>query len=391
MRVSGVEQSNTSIFAGRADMARVMLKSYRRLQSGTNPEVEIGKHLESSPAHAAPLLGWLELERTGQPPVTLGVVHEFVGNEGDAWTTTLRSVGSFLEQVMPLSDSPQLPPVPEGGLLAALRDGAGSETVAACLAEAGPAAELLGKRTAELHVALASPDREGEFRPEAVTPLSQRSLYQSMRSTTRRTVSLLRRSLRGLPADEQPLARFVLESEDEILGTLRKVLEIRSGARIRVHGDLHLGQVLFTGRDYVFVDFEGEPARTFGERRLKRSPLSDVAGMLRSYHYAAHNGVFELETRGALEASLGTDAYRDAADLWSFWIGAAFLAGYLPVAREAGLLPASDEELDAALTAHLLDKAIYELRYELANRPDWAYLPLLGLRFLLRDPRRGTT
>ena len=167
--------------------------------------------------------------------------------------------------------------------------------------------------------------------------------------------------------------------------TIDAVRSIRTGVRIRVHGDLHLGQVLFTGRDYVFIDFEGEPARSFEERRLKRSPLRDVAGMLRSYHYVAHAGVDGLISRGAFESgSKDESLHRAAADDWASWVSIAFLQSYMPIARSGDLLPApSDLEVD--LRAHLIDKALYELRYELANRPNWVHLPLIGLCALLGD------
>ncbi|MCU1491234.1 MAG: trehalose synthase, partial [Acidimicrobiaceae bacterium] len=262
-------------------------------------------------------------------------------------------------------------------------------------------AELLGRRTAQLHAALASGTDEA-FRPEPTTAMSRRSLYQSMRTTARRSLTLLRQRLRTLSSEDEPLAREVLDREDEILARLQSVLEVEGGVRMRIHGDLHLGQVLFTGRDYVFVDFEGEPARSLGERRLKRSPVADVAGMLRSYHYSAHTAVADLASRGVIGqgAELGAPGgppgtsltgerrgplsvgdYREAADRFAFWMGTAFLAGYLPEASD--LLPPDQEQVRSLLGAHVLDKALYELRYELANRPEWVHLPLYGLRFLL--------
>jgi maltose alpha-D-glucosyltransferase/alpha-amylase len=216
-----------------------------------------------------------------------------------------------------------------------------------------------------------------------------------MRTSARRAIVLVRQRMRHLPARAQPLARELLEDEPRLLAIVAEVLEVRTGVRIRAHGDLHLGQVLFTGRDYVFVDFEGEPARSFGERRLKRSPLADVAGMLRSYHYAAHTAVDELVSRGVLddEEGAGTEVaqYRDAAERWAFWTAVSFLQGYLPVAASAGLLPESTPELAVSVRAHLLDKACYELRYEIGNRPDWVHLPLLGILSLLPPAERAAS
>ena len=189
-----------------------------------------------------------------------------------------------------------------------------------------------------------------------------------------------------LPPRDQALVESLLESEADLLAALQRVLEARSGCRIRTHGDLHLGQVLFTGRDFVFIDFEGEPTRSFAERRLKRSPMRDVAGMLRSYQYAGQSAVDELVSRGVLATDdpMGIEAYARAGNRWAYWASVAFLQGYLPVAAAAGLL-AEEHDLAVDLRAHLLEKALYELRYELGNRPDWVHLPLLGLRSLLRQ------
>ncbi|HTX00652.1 MAG TPA: putative maltokinase, partial [Acidimicrobiales bacterium] len=388
VRPAGAEQSNTSLLIGRASGERVIMKGYRRLQPGINPEVEIGRHLAGKKVNAAQLLGWMELDRGGDEPTALGVVHEFVANEGDAWTTTLRAVGAFLDQLSPMPDAPALP-APAGSFTTAARQELPPE-VAGAVGLLAPSAGLLGRRTAELHIALADWGGDEAFRPEPPSALAQRSLYQSARTGARRTIAALRRQLRRLAPDDQAIARELLEAEETILTALHGVLGVRSGVRMRVHGDLHLGQVLFTGRDFVFVDFEGEPVRSLGERRLKRSPLTDVAGMLRSYHYAAHTGIVQLEERGGIEANPETLGwYRQAADSWAFWSGVAYLREYLDVAEKDSLLPATEAELQAMLRAHLLDKALYELRYELANRPSWAHLPLLGLRFLVGRLGKG--
>ncbi|HUY29770.1 MAG TPA: maltose alpha-D-glucosyltransferase [Acidimicrobiales bacterium] len=389
-RVGSAEQSNTSIVLGRADGPRAVLKSLRRVEPGTHPEVEIGRHLLAGGAPVARLLGVVELDAPRGPATTLATVHEYVAHESDGWTSTLRSVGAFFEQVVPVDDGPALPAAHVGGLLAATREPALDPAAAACLAEVAASAELLGRRTAELHAALAA-GGDVAFRPEPVTAMSQRSTYQSMRTSARRSLALLRQRLGHLDDRERALASGILEREDELLERVAQIRSVGSGARARVHGDLHLGQVLSTGRDYVFVDFEGEPARSFGERRLRRSVLTDVAGMLRSYHYAAHTGIAELELRGGLDdpderpGTHGGPAYREAADRWTFWAGACFMRGYLETGAARELLPDSDEQLAAALSAHLFDKALYELRYELGNRPSWVHLPLYGLRFLLAD------
>jgi maltose alpha-D-glucosyltransferase/alpha-amylase len=211
-----------------------------------------------------------------------------------------------------------------------------------------------------------------------------------MRTAARRTLVFARQRTRTMSARDQVLAKEIFDAEDEMLQAFLSVLQVRHARRIRVHGDLHLGQVLFTGRDYVFVDFEGEPERSLGERRLKRSPMRDVAGMLRSYQYAAYSAVDDLVSRGVLEleSSIELEHYQRAATRWAYWTSIAYLAGYLPVGREAGLLP-GDDELAIDLRAHLLEKALYELHYELGNRPDWVHVPMLGLRWLLALDRES--
>ncbi len=384
VHVVKAEQSNTSLIIGDPDGTSVMLKSFRRLETGVHPELELGRALHSSGAHAARLLGAVELRTHDGVLTTMAVAHSYVLNESDAWSTALSAVGTFLDRIVPLSPDSALSPIPPGGTAGALEERDIPEEVMVQVGDSVHRAELLGQRTAELHVALSHASPAAMFAPERVTPLTQRSLYQSMRTSARRTLVALRSRMRVLPEQASRLAAMILEHEGEILETLHGVLSVRSGVRIRIHGDLHLGQVLFTGKDFVFVDFEGEPARSFGERRLKRSPLRDVSSMMRSYHYAAQMGVDDMVRRGGLEAE-GPEAeyYRQAADGWAFWVSAGYLSGYVPVAQSAGLLPTSNEEMVICLRAHLFDKALYEIRYELANRPEWVHLPLLGLSSLL--------
>jgi maltose alpha-D-glucosyltransferase/alpha-amylase len=391
-RVITAEQSNSSMVIGDAEDHRCIVKSLRRLESGIHPEIELGRLLAAagSSAGAARLLGSVALVGSDGRSSLVAAIHEYVSHESDAWASTLRAASSFLETYVPgftgVSEQP-LPPPLHGGWLTGVAS-AIPENVEALMSDQLAAADLLGRRTGELHVALTGrPSRglvAGDFAPESVTPMSQRSLYQSMRTSARRTLAFVRQRTRMMSARDQTLAKEILDAEDEMLSAFLDVLDVRHAKRIRVHGDLHLGQVLFTGRDYVFVDFEGEPERSLGERRLKRSPMRDIAGMLRSYQYAAYSAVDDLVSRGVLEpeSSVELEHYQRAATRWAYWTSIAYLGGYLPVAREAGLLP-SDPELAIDLRSHLLEKALYELRYELGNRPDWVHIPMLGLRWLL--------
>jgi maltose alpha-D-glucosyltransferase/alpha-amylase len=222
-----------------------------------------------------------------------------------------------------------------------------------------------------------------------MTAMDQRSLYQSMRTLTRRTLAVLRRRMRDLPDEVAGDAQELVDAESAILARCQPLIDERiPAARTRVHGDYHLGQVLFTGRDFAIIDFEGEPLRPIGERRLKRTPLKDVAGMLRSFDYAAHSAVWRGIERGDLPAP-GEDGYEALtawAAFWSRWVSAAFLRTYLETAQDAPFLPREGHHLRALLDASVLEKAIYEVAYELANRPGWVGIPISGIRALLAAP-----
>jgi maltose alpha-D-glucosyltransferase/alpha-amylase len=234
-----------------------------------------------------------------------------------------------------------------------------------------------------MHVALSSETEDPAFAPEPFTSFYRRSLYQSMRTDTEKSLGLLRRRLSSLPEDVKDDAERLAAQQDEVIGRFRTILDRKiSALRTRIHGDYHLGQVLRSGADFVIIDFEGEPAVPLSTRRLKRCPLRDTAGMLRSFHYAAHLGLRNLEERGAVRAE-------DRAELepwaqhWYAWVSAAFLRGYLEAASEGSFLPEDREDLEGLLTVFLLSKAMYELSYELNNRPSWVRFPLAGIGQLL--------
>jgi len=242
---------------------------------------------------------------------------------------------------------------------------------------------LLGRRTGDMHLSLSSLPEQRGFAPEPFSLLYQRSIFQSMRALLRRVMSDLKNNLRNLPAAMQEEASWVLGAEPKILGRLEKILDHRlAAARIRIHGDYHLGQVLYTGKDFVIIDFEGEPARTLGERRLKRSPLRDVSGMLRSFHYAAYSALLK-------EASPRPDdipALEPWTGLWYQYVSAVYLRSYLEtMAKTPPLLPERKEDLEMMLKIFLLEKAVYELGYELNHRPDWVVIPIRGIKSLLSE------
>ena len=379
-RVVAAEQSNTSLIFD----DRFVLKLYRRLEEGISLDLEIGQFLtDHGFVHTPAILGSLEYRSSSNSRRTLGVVQEFVRNEGDAWALTRDHVGEFFERVAAMVE-----PAPDAAtdIRSLLRIAVGDEQAAGVIGTYIEDARLLGQRTAEMHRALASEPADPAFAPEPFSLFYQRSLYQSMRNLAGRVLQSLGAGLDRLPEPQQQAGRELLGMEGRLLARFRAIIEHSlSGARIRCHGDYHLGQVLFTGKDFYITDFEGEPIRPLSERKLKRSPLRDVAGMLRSFHYAAHASFTEHAGGGPV-----LPIERASAERWTaFWyagVAATFLHGYLAVARSGGFLPSETEEIAVLLEAYLLEKAVYELGYELNNRPDWAAIPLAGLLDLLRGP-----
>jgi maltose alpha-D-glucosyltransferase / alpha-amylase len=376
---SRAEQSNSSVIFGE----RLMLKLYRRLEAGVNPDVEVGTFLTDRRfPHAPQVGGWVEYRPARGESATSALVQAYVPNEGDLWEFTLDALGDFLERAVATTSSPDTGSTTAASLLRGAEGDipeTARESIGAYLDTAG----LVGERTAELHSALASDPDDPEFAPEPFTALYQRSLYQSIQSTVRQSLRLLARRAPDLPDETREEADAVIALAPVVEDQLRGLLAERlTGMRIRCHGDYHAGQVLYTGRDVVIIDFEGEPARPLSERRLKRSPLTDVAGMIRSFHYAANEALLRARRGGSVRP-------QDAATLdawarhWYAWVAAAFLRGYRRTVGGAPFVPAEDREWAVLLDALLMQKAFYELGYEMNNRPDWLGIPLKGIVSLL--------
>ena len=377
--LSRAEQSNTTVIFP----DRVLFKLYRQVEPGPNPELEMERVLSERLGfpHVPPLAGSLEYQPAHGEPMTLGIVLGYVPNEGDAWQYTLDELAGFLERALAYSEDPPSLRLEVESLL----DLAGQTPptmVYELIDTYVEAVRLLGQRTGELHRALASVTDDPAFAPEPFSMLHQRSLYQAMRSHLLQTLALLRQQLASLPVSTREQADAVLQREREIVQVYQKLLQkLLPAQRTRCHGDYHLGQVLYTGRDFVIIDFEGEPARPLSERRLKRSPLLDVAGMLRSFHYVASATLLEQQQRGLLSDLARAEAWLR---FWYGWVSAVFLQGYLEVVGSTALVPSDSKDLGTLLEAYLMDKAIYEIRYELGHRPDWLAIPLGGVLELLR-------
>jgi maltose alpha-D-glucosyltransferase/alpha-amylase len=234
-----------------------------------------------------------------------------------------------------------------------------------------------------MHLALSSRVDDPQFRPEPFTLFHQRSLLQSFRNLTENTFDKLMAQLAALNAEVRQLAERVLAQKAHVMQVFGFVRgNVIKGQRTRIHGDYHLGQVLWTGRDFVIVDFEGEPARPISARRIKSSPLKDVSGMIRSLHYASRRAMIHAREKG-IHAADKLPQLETQADHWFHWTSSAYLRAYLRTAADAAFLPGSPAELQRLLDVYLLEKAVYELNYELDHRPDWVGLPLRGIEWIL--------
>ena len=381
----GAEQSNTSLVFG----DRLILKLFRRVDQGPNPDLEIGRFLTEKAgfAHSPAVAGAIEYRpRKGQAS-SLAIVQQCVANQGDAWRFSLDAVDRYFERVLALPvEERNPPPLPPGTLLERSRleiPVEAQEPIGTYLGDA----RLLGQRTGELHLVLASEPDDPAFAPEIFTPFYQRSLYQSMRNLTESTFALLKRRQGALPEGVKEEAAALAARQAEVLKRFRLILDRKITAlRTRVHGDYHLGQVLRSDGGFVIIDFEGEPAIPLSTRRIKRCPLRDAAGMVRSFHYCAHHGLLSLFSRGAARPEERSHL-EPWAQHWFAWVAAAFLRGYLDTTAKAAFLPNDERELEALFTVYLLEKAVYELGYELNNRPEWVHLPIAGIRQLLEGSR----
>jgi maltose alpha-D-glucosyltransferase/alpha-amylase len=373
--IAKAEHSNTAVLYG----DRMILKLFRRLDVGTNPDLEVCRFLTAKKfRHVPPLLGAIEYRRSETEVRTVAILHAFVPNAKDAWEYTLDALSRYYERVIALMAEGREVPAIAGTLADAVKSELPS-AVPELLGTYIESARLLGERTAALHLALASDAEKPDFAPEPFTPHYQRSIYQSMRHRAKQNLVLLRSMLKGLPADVAPLAEKVAALEPDIQKRFRALLDRRITAqRIRCHGDYHLGQVLYTGKDFIILDFEGEPAVPLSERRIKRSPMRDVAGMLRSFHYAAYAALYQQLERGRITTE-NLPRHEAWARFWHRWVSVVFLKAYLKTAGAAAFLPKASEEFQLLLDTYLLNKAVYELGYELNNRPAWLKIPCQGI------------
>ena len=357
-RTPSMEQSNTAVFFGN----KLFLKGYRRLRTGVNPELELGRFLtEVSPfPNIAPVLGAAEyLEPGATEPATLAILQQFVENQGDLWTLTCQHLARALHN-------------PGAGVAPGAAQ-ASAESAAAGF-HLGRMA-LLGRRIAEMHRALCVATGDAGFDPEPVSADDLAGWKASIERELDATMAAVQAALPQLPEPARELAQPLFDARERLRERIRSAAANLDGlVKTRYHGDLHLGQVLVAQADFVIVDFEGEPGRSIEERRAKSCVLRDVAGMVRSFSYAAHAALDKREP--------GADASGEGARVLAQWERDAvhhFLAGYGAAAQGVASVPADPGSFRALVDLFLIEKALYELRYEIANRPGWLAIPARGL------------
>ena len=351
-RIPDLEQSNSSLIYG----DRYFFKLYRKLFGEVNPEVEVLQFLteiggfKNIPAYC----GSVMLQRPETPPVTLGLMMQKVVSKSDSWAATGDDLNEFLFSFV--------------DKLFTVRD------------QVFEKVELLGKRTAEMHLALLKGENDAAFKAEKFNPVYAEKLNKSLNALLKKRLALLKDNYAKLDDDAKALADDFINSETIIEGFFNKVLRDDLGSsRIRIHGDYHLGQVLFTGNDYLIIDFEGEPESSITDRKIKHSPLKDVAGMVRSFHYAVCAKLFfSAETQG-----INPERLQKAADRWYKLITDAYLDAYMHAIGDIKGIFNNRMELNFLLQLHLLEKAVYELGYELNGRPGWVKIPLKGIQQVL--------
>jgi maltose alpha-D-glucosyltransferase/alpha-amylase len=387
--VMKVDQSNTSIEYEK----KFVLKLYRRLEEGINPDIEMTRVFSERQNPAAfsqvpRFRGHIEYRRNGpndsNEPMAIGLLQDYVANRGDAWSFTRDAVRRYFERALSEKSAVEKPPSMELGVMDAAFDKIPPAVVDYVGAGFLETVKLLGRTTAHFHRALALRTDDPAFAPEFFTPLYRRSLYRSMQALAKRVFEQLAKNIEKAPEPVRAEAARLAGQAKDVIEVFKGIMKLKvSAVRIRIHGDYHLGQVLWTGSDFVIIDLEGEPARSLSERRLKRSPLSDVAGMLRSYHYAAYGDI----AAGSIFTPTEAQELAPWADLWYRAAGGAFLGAYLGACSEAAgsskFIPRDRKTLESLLKIYLLEKAVYELGYELNNRPDRVGIPIMGIMEIL--------
>jgi maltose alpha-D-glucosyltransferase/alpha-amylase len=379
-RTSG-DYSNSSITFG----DRYIMKVFRRLDYGPNPDAEMTRYLsavrqfDGVPAFE----GQIQYRKPGAGTATLGFLERLVPNQGDGWPWMLDELGRYYERVGTFRGDDLLA-FGRNSSLMELAELEMPPDLDEALGISDDAAAALGRRTAQMHLALATPVDDPAFAPEPMTAVDVAAIVDQLRARTADTFARLREQLPGLPDEIVEVASQVLAMRRRVANRVAALGTLAGrGQKIRIHGDYHLAQVLRADTDFVIVDFEGDPTRPIAERRAKHSALKDVAEMLRSFSYVARFGLMAHIAR----RPGGEDRLLPWARLWERSVHSAFLGNYRRAVGDAVFLPSDPADFADLLDVYLLDRLLRELRYELDNRPQWIGVPLSGIIDLDLDRR----
>ena len=365
-----------------------VLKLYRRLEPGVNPDREmlefLTEHTQFSNAPRA--LGWLEYRSAFNPEAettTVGILTSYTRNGTDGWKFMLDHLGLYFERALAIpSEDPRLRGIDLAGDVLTMAAKPVPPLMADLLGTYAERVRQLGQRMAEMHAALASHPELPAFTPEPFTDFYRFGLYHGIIGQANRVLDDLRNACRRMDGDALQDCRKLLEREEDLRASLSPLRDERiSGYRLRIHGDLHLSQLQFTGNDVVIMNFDGDPTRSLTERRIKRSALRDVACMIRSLHYASYAVLFG-QVPGIVA---GGDAQQleKWADAWRNYMSGVLVRSYFDAAGKSELLPDSAKERRILLRTYMIEKCLKEITHELEYRPNWLRIPVRGLLDLL--------
>ncbi len=355
-RVLDADQSNSSLIFGE----KYFMKIYRKLFRETNPDVEVVSFLteKAGYSHIPAFAGTFGWKKAYSPPITFGMMQEKVESIKDAWSLA----GDYLNEYI-------------FGVVE------GNRQINQFVLDQ---VSLLATRTAEMHLGLGCDADDPAFAPEPFTDEYRDWLFAHFESLLKRRLLLAKENMHALDEKGKTLAEYFVQQAEVIRRFFAKIKsETVTSLRTRIHGDYHLGQVLYNGSDYIILDFEGEPESSISDRKIKHSPLKDVAGMLRSFHYAVSAKLyFSAETKDVAD-----EVIENAAQHWYKMISETYLRQYFDTMGSATLIASDKSEQAFLLQMHLLEKAIYELGYEFNGRPSWVKIPLKGIEQVLKELR----
>ena len=377
-------QRNSSVVFGN----RLILKLFRKIEAGVNPEREVQEFLTEKTqfAHFPQYTGYLEYRPHDpeQEPMTFAILSKFTRSELNGWNYTIDNLSLFFERALTLRrEDPRMREIAALEAPNLLEKDLESALMRDLMGPYVDNIRILGRRTAELHLALASHPDLPDFAPEPFTDFYRLGLYHGMVGRVTRCLDQLRARIGSLPEEAQPEGFELLKLEEELRSRFRIMRDQRIMAtRIRHHGNYRLAEVLYTGKDFVIIDFEGDPTRPLTERRIKRSPLRDVASMIRSFHSASHATLYG-QVPGIVPTGSAFAQLRSWAQVWYRYVSANFVRAYLERAGKAEFLPQSRLQLTDLLRAFLLEKALHEIEHDIQHRPEWARIPIRGVLDLL--------